>query len=118
MSYEGYVQCICSAGHFFSASAYDEKLICSCGKEAAWHNNVDDTNCDEYGVIPVSVIEVRLLLSKAKVETCNLGHKHVMEPAIYRVPTLEETEDWRCVRKSNGYQKLKPRTRASGRTGD
>lgn len=56
MSYEGYEQCICANGHYFTVNAlsvvdYNPKCY-SCNAKAVWTNSVDQTQGDEYGYIP------------------------------------------------------------------
>jgi len=93
MGWEGYSQNFCENGHFFemSVDVYDCDPLpkCSCSASITFRNVVDDTNCDARGVIPSSVLDT-LLISEPKTETCNLGHVHMTEPAVYRIPTVEE----------------------------
>lgn len=92
MSYEGRVQHICANGHYSETDAYMSGFKCeSCGQPSAWSNSVDDTNCDEAGIIPQSVLREKFLVSEQVVETCNLGHPHVTQPEVFRVPMEEET---------------------------
>lgn len=92
MSYEGYTQNICDNGHLFDSSEgyfgdySDNNNHCpDCKATTAWSNSVDQTNGDEVGIIPVEQFQ-KLLISKAVVQTCNLGHPHQISPAIYRLP--------------------------------
>lgn len=98
MSYEGYEQVLCRNGHsriydahdtrfdgFFPArvmpEAGEKTWRCdNCGEMAGWVNSVDDTNCDAYG--HVDLVEVHT----AEVQTCNLGHQHVIKEATYSPP--------------------------------
>ncbi len=110
MSYEGYVQYICESGHYYTGPAlYGEpnESVCQCGKTAAWSNDVDDTNCDEYGIVPVAVLRESLLISEAQTQTCNLGHSHTVKEEVWRVPTPEETKGWRCYRHVETYHKIR-----------
>lgn len=89
MSWEGYYQVICKNGHYFHAPDpfYGETSPCKeCGAEDGWTNMVDETNCDSYGIIPYNLLVEKYLISEQVVETCNLGHKHVTQPALFRVP--------------------------------
>ena len=52
MSYEGHVQHICANGHRFDTDCRDTETKCDCGAASAFHNDVDDTNCESWGVIP------------------------------------------------------------------
>ena len=59
MGYEGYVQVLCENGHL-SQESHDvdiiECLAPGCKAEKiAFINHVDNTNCDEFGVIPTFV---------------------------------------------------------------
>jgi hypothetical protein len=90
VSYEGYVQTICENGHYGEHNDYDDLETCSvCGAPFAMYNCVDDTNCEQSGVIPQEVLD-SFLVSPAVKETCNLGHVHVTAPARYRAPSKEE----------------------------
>ncbi len=95
MSYEGYVQGICENGHL---THFQEPYIwgdskphaCEvCEASIAWHNPVDQTNCDDFGIIPQSEFD-KLLVEAEIVETCSLGHQHVTKQAVYRIPTDNE----------------------------
>jgi len=98
MSYEGHHQFLCANGHLWSAPenyGTEEYEPCPyCKAEIAFDNPVDDTNGDEYGVIPPEEWE-KLLVSKAVYETCNLGHQHCTMEAVYRIPTNEEAQTLR-----------------------
>lgn len=98
MSYEGYEQHICQNGHRFNTQCSymldEDKTMCPiCEAPSVWCNGVDDTNCDEYGVIRDWS---SLLLTEIESEVCNLGHTHVTEHATYKVPSKEEAEALRC----------------------
>ncbi len=94
MSYEGYLQCICENGHYFERNV-ENGGPCLCGSPAAWTNEVDQTNCDENGVIKFSVIEEKFLDTPDRVEVCDLGHPHVTRDAVFRIPTKAETDPLR-----------------------
>lgn len=92
MSFEGYCQCICEKGHRFNTPydyAGDASDCCPCGAQVALCNVVDDTNCDQYGVV-TDDDWTPFLLTPERTQTCNLGHRHVVEAATYRVPTKDE----------------------------
>lgn len=100
MSYEGYEQHICQNGHRFDTGCgdwMDESVeACPiCQALSVWWNGVDDTNCDECGVIRDWD---SLLLTAQQTEVCNLGHTHVTKHATYRVPNEEEAEALRVYR--------------------
>ena len=92
MSYEGHEQCICKKGHYYERDAYaqGEELLCACGEPSAWVNCVDDTNCDSSGLIPFNLLVERFRISEARTETCNLGHVHMVEPEVFRIPGATE----------------------------
>ena len=54
MSWEGYMQCLCKKGHYWSAGCeqWDEQpedAKCSiCKEKVVWHNIVDETNGSHY----------------------------------------------------------------------
>ena len=91
--YEGFCQAICMRGHysvFPDNRMLEEQTHCDCGVPYAWWNFVDDTNCDQYGVIPNFVMD-KFIIKPQVVEKCNLGHEHVTSRAVYRFPTEVET---------------------------
>jgi hypothetical protein len=93
MSYEGYVQVLCKAGHSHNLDCYtadeytfaeergSEDILwkCKCGQVAGWWHAVDTTNDDgsEYRVQLVVV-------THSEVEQCNLGHYHAIREATYK----------------------------------
>lgn len=94
MSYEGYVQAICTNGHYSSfAETYGRKYpTCpTCKAEFGWTNPVDDTNCDAVGVIPSEVMDT-FIKERTPSQVCNLGHTHEGE-VLYRIPSEEETRN-------------------------
>ena len=102
MSYEGYVQILCNNGHRFGIDAYSDIDNCPyCGESIAFYNAVDVTNCDDYGIIP-DVIWEKFLISPEKKEVCNLGHEHIVEQAVYRIPSKEEVESMRYYLADDG----------------
>lgn len=72
MSFEGYYQVLCKNGHYWEdAYCYHvhspgeepcpacdpEEWRCDdCGAKRAWINTVDDTNCDDYGKVELTVV--------------------------------------------------------------
>lgn len=90
MSYEGYAQHICENGHRYDRDVYDHEETClHCGAKSVFYNGVDETNCDQYGMIPSDQWE-KFKITEEKTETCNLGHVHVTALPTYRVPTNDE----------------------------
>ena len=93
MSYEGYTQVLCAKGHAHTFDALDdshrntniaglsqEAAVCQyCGSSFVFRHEVDETNCepDPY----LFEIDVPAVL-----ETCNLGHIHVIEPPRFKIP--------------------------------
>jgi hypothetical protein len=95
MSYEGYFQALCENGHYNQfPELYDSdsspECCHICKSKIVWTNMVDDTNGDHWGLIPPDLFNA-FLQSTSKVETCNLGHKHVIVHEVYNLPTEEET---------------------------
>lgn len=78
MSYEGYNQCLCQKGHYFISPTSTTKPCPDCAGPAVWTNPVDDTNCDDVGIIPRPVLKEHFLLTAEPEET-------------FRIPTEEET---------------------------
>jgi len=113
MSWEGYYQCICAKGHYFCSpddyGLYDnEAALCTCGSEAVFSNQVDETNCESVGEIPHEMIR-SLQVAEAVLETCpHCGHTKELEPAHYRVPTEEELKHMRHWRPGYGGTSLVP----------
>lgn len=95
MSYEGYEQVICVNGHYSVVDCYMAENPCSvCNCAIAWDNPVDTTNGGEEGKIELKSLE-KFIKSPAVVETCNLGHPHIMSNAVYKVPTRKQTDPLR-----------------------
>lgn len=86
MSFEGWVQCICPNGHYFTNDAYISTPCPDCGKRYAWCNVVDDTNCDSVGEIPMDVLSLHFSVG----------------PDLFRVPTQEETNPLQHYRPYDG----------------
>ena len=95
MSYEGHTQVICSNGHYFERDAYN-KMKCFCQADDAWINEVDDTNCDSCGIIPMESLS-KFLIQPEVQEQCSLGHTHVVLEATYRIPTVAEIKYLECT---------------------
>lgn len=93
MSFEGYEQLLCKAGHHWCEDVhnYEEKICPHCGGEIAWSNLVDETNCDSDGYIEMG----QFLSEPPKNEICNLGHTHQIAPAVYSIPTQQQTNQAR-----------------------
>ncbi len=104
MSYEGFEQHICSAGHLFTVSCSysfdDDPEICHCGKPSVWRNCVDQTNGEDSGYIPESSLT---LLSPKEECTCSCcGNKHLKNMPTYKVPTKEEKANLQTYRNEKG----------------
>lgn len=92
MSYEGREDHLCQIGHRWSTSCYDSGTVCPrCGGPSVWSNAVDDTNGNALGTIPEETW-VQFLVAPEQSEICNLGHSHVVQPALYRPPTRHEQQ--------------------------
>ena len=94
MSYEGREQHICANGHLFETSCsyqFDEGIVeCHhCNAPSVWENSIDDTNGEAYGEIMHQEFD-KLLIKAATYETCNLGHRHQVTEATYRIPSKNE----------------------------
>jgi ferredoxin len=93
MSYEGYEQLICKNGHYFeNYDTYNYEASCPiCQEKAAWNNQVDQTNGGNQGIIFQADLK-RFIKEEAKKETCpTCSHCKEIAPAVYRIPTKEET---------------------------
>ena len=93
MSYEGHRNFLCANGHLWDEPENYGNEDCGpcpyCKAEIVWENAVDETNCDDIGIIPPDEWK-KLLLTPEKFETCNLGHRHSVAEPTYRVPSKEE----------------------------
>lgn len=97
MSFEGYKQCICKSGHYYdTGNVYSHrKAICPiCFEEEAWCNYVDQTNGNNYGIIFERNMNALIIMPEIS-QTCNLGHKHIQSPALYRIPKSGEMDEFR-----------------------
>ena len=102
MSYEGYVQRICEAGHLSRADAYDDPSTCFCGHKVVFRNSVDQTNGDDMGIIPAFELQ-KLLLSREERTACpTCGACKVTQQALYRVPSEGELKFMRHYREHDG----------------
>lgn len=111
MSYEGYLEVLCENGHLNihnenAGLDYDERgpfvnysnIKCpDCKSIAAFVNCVDATNGPPQGAIDFDLFEI----SPQKVEKCNLGHFHIIKPAVYRIPTKDEAQ---AIRSKSVYE--------------
>ena len=81
MSYEGYTQKLCAAGHLREVDAYDwdAPVKCGCGEPFVWSHEVDQTNGDG---APYSLEFDKAALT----EVCNMGHHHVVRECTYKIP--------------------------------
>ena len=98
MSYEGYEQCLCENGHYFIKDAWDEERPCPyCQSPIVWENSVDETNCDSVGFIQHEDLN-KFIIAPRVMEKCECcGQVKPSAPAIYRIPTKEETEAIRTI---------------------
>lgn len=106
MSYEGWTEHICSNGHRFCKDAHDHDNSCTdCGENSIWSNEIDDTNGEEFGIIPEEFWD-KFLISQPnyqKCQICNNVTHH--EPAKYKIPNDDELKELRHFR-VNGVYKL------------
>lgn len=113
MSYEGYVQKLCQAGHYSTVDAHsdDTDSECSvCGKPFVWTNEVDDTNCDAVGYIPMELLLVKkgnTIIEKSVVDGQTVINTKSYIPE-YRIPSEAETMALRTITLSetNGEVKI------------
>lgn len=95
MSYEGYSQFICKAGHYFTRDCWevgwDNKVKCNCGEPIIWENMVDITNgsYDEEGN-QIDGYEEPRPISRKKCEGCNTTLEILFAPPS-KVDTMETT---------------------------
>ena len=117
MSWEGYHEALCESGHMSRFGEWDDPrdlhIYCGyeenpdhncdeytprcmqivhgeiCGKKLIFWNTVDETNGldEETGRSPGEIDYV--LENEAEVETCNLGHRHLVEPRRYKIPDVK-----------------------------
>lgn len=107
MSYEGFEQHFCENGHLYvTDDSFGEKAPdCTyCGAKSSIVNRVDDTNCDEYGFIPFSLLK-SLIIKNEVACRCPCGHSHEIR-AIYRIPSQKEIESLRCYREDGKYIRI------------
>ena len=110
MSYEGFDQLLCSNGHYWTCNAFDNvsydehgpkeiSLSCPhCKTPSVWSNPIDQTNGGDVGFIDMN----QFLVKEKELETCQTcKHSSETAPAIYRIPSKEETEVAR--RNDEGY---------------
>lgn len=108
MSFEGHEQCICANGHYFETDIYysggtDGGSLCDhCGAKAAVSVTADETNGtlesdSEYypGQVEYDDLKASFLIKDEVEETCNLGHVHLISPAVFRIPSQEEIDKLR-----------------------
>jgi hypothetical protein len=115
MSYEGYIQALCENGHYNQfqdrMDVDPEAEVCHiCKSKIVWTNSVDDTNGDHWGLIPPDLFNA-FLKSPSKVETCNLGHSHVIFHEVYDIPTEEERVALRSYKGRFDWKFCKPEKR-------
>ena len=85
MSYEGYIEQLCSKGHYTTADAYDKDDKCwVCKSEIVWTNNVDQTNDNGY---PFGEARLKVKTEQAKHKCPTCGHERVSARTTYHMPT-------------------------------
>lgn len=97
MSYEGYKDCICANGHLTSQDAYEDHPCVVCEAPIVWVNEIDQTNGEDVGYI--SSEDMRsFCIERETTSKCPTCHSHTLyKPAVYRVPTPEETASIRTI---------------------
>ena len=124
MSYEGYEQRLCQNGHLSEHECDDRTKVCNrlvegnrCGQNFVMINEVDQTNCDAYGIIPPSEW-AKILISDVVFKECeHCKHRAIFSDARYKLPTPEQAQHMRhyqpeyggteYVRLDNRRKKLK-----------
>jgi hypothetical protein len=98
MSYEGYEQHICENGHRFNTEAGyayfgdDNPPACPyCGAKSVFCNCVDQTNCEDMGVILNDGWRKFEVFPMVIHECCECNSRRI-SPPIYRIPTRKEAE--------------------------
>jgi hypothetical protein len=95
MSYEGYSEAICKNGHRYQFGDYNEsdeednKLCPHCGAGIAFENMVDCTNVNDEGKFSEEGWKSLLISDEVK-RTCDMGHEHIVNSAVYRIPPSSE----------------------------
>lgn len=99
MSFEGYYQYLCKAGHEEHRDVYDEaEKVCPCGEPFVWRNTVDTTNgsvcgggcrgceyCDNGNIDGYVDLEFsEKYITEDKCPTCN--HTKVTTGITYKIP--------------------------------
>ena len=106
-SFDGYTQCICRKGHYFIGSC--DSMVCnfciipSCHAESAWENIVDCSEIENAGFIPMEAL-AQFMRSMEVAEQCSLGFRHILQPAVYRIPTKRETDPLRTSPERKGAE--------------
>lgn len=85
MSYEGRRQVIYADGTYDVYKEDHRGNICL-GAPIIWSNEIDDTNCESYGEVRYEDLVKFYLKEKEVVQTCNLGHEHVISESKFRCP--------------------------------
>jgi hypothetical protein len=92
MSFEGYYQLICANGHYRTCDSwFSPEGKCSCGAEYKMINLVDQTNGPDEGIINLDDLKIKDAIR----HTCSCGHVHIVEEAIFRIPSQKEKESLR-----------------------
>ena len=92
MSFEGYEMALCATGHLFEDDVYSGGFgvgwTCPlCGAPKAWSHTVDQTNgADD----PDAQRPELTAVQEAVFEVCNLKHRHMIRPAVYKIPEKGE----------------------------
>lgn len=87
MSFEGYKQHFCLAGHLFSTDLEDSGDCTYCQCRSVLCIIVDCTNGFPQGSINVDDLT---MIEPERKETCNLGYEHIISPARYKIPVGDE----------------------------
>lgn len=116
MSYEGFRQLLCERGHLVEVDCYEQDpLQCDrlhegelCGKPIVFTNQVDDTNGDQWGVIPNSCWNKLKIFDEVESKCSECHQSVVVSHAQYRVPTDKEAIEFKHFVDRYDEYKVKP----------
>ena len=91
MSFEGFDQVLCKAGHLSEFNCWDTVELfdntdrCTCGEPYVWRHVVDQTNGYDESSEWTSRKKLETV-TQSEYTTCNLGHRHCTKEATYVIP--------------------------------
>lgn len=96
MSYEGFAQVLCVAGHLHHYDSYEftmDGAHCFCGEPFVFRHDVDQTN----GCLPEDRRTHRfpfVVKTPAEGRRCDMGHFHIVSEVTYQIPSPDEYSAW------------------------